>query len=44
MLFRSGEMATAIANGLTARQLSRAMRAHPTYGEGIAAAIEDAMR
>ena len=39
-----GEMATAIANGLTARQLSRAMRAHPTYGEGIAAAIEDAMR
>lgn len=39
-----GEMATAIANGLTARQLSLAMRAHPTYGEGIAAAIEDAMK
>lgn len=39
-----GEMATAIANGLTAEQLSRAMRAHPTYSEGIAAAIEDAMR
>lgn len=38
-----GEMATAIANGLTASQLSRAMRAHPTYGEGIAAAIADAM-
>ena len=39
-----GEMATAIANGLTARQLSKAMRAHPTYSEGIAEAIEDAMR
>ena len=39
-----GEMATAIANGLTAEQLSRAMRAHPTYSEGIAAAIEDAMK
>lgn len=39
-----GEMATAIANGLTAQQLSRAMRAHPTYSEGIAMAIEDAMR
>jgi dihydrolipoamide dehydrogenase len=35
-----GEMATAIANGLTAEQLSRAMRAHPTYSE----AIEDAMK
>ena len=39
-----GEMATAIANSLTAQQLSKAMRAHPTYSEGIAAAIEDAMR
>lgn len=38
-----GEMATAIANGLTATQLSLAMRAHPTYSEGIKAAIEDAM-
>lgn len=38
-----GEMATAIANGLTAAQLSFAMRAHPTYSEGIKAAIEDAM-
>ncbi|MFR4578506.1 MAG: hypothetical protein ACLT76_01510 [Clostridium fessum] len=27
------EMATAIANGLTAYQLSTAMRAHPTYSE-----------
>lgn len=39
-----GEMATAIANGLTAEQLMRAMRAHPTYSEGITAAIEDAMK
>lgn len=38
-----GEMATAIANGLTAYQLSTAMRAHPTYGEAIAKAIEDAL-
>ncbi len=39
-----GEMATAIANGLTAGQLSMAMRAHPTYSEAISAAISDAMR
>lgn len=39
-----GEMATAIANGLTAQQLSVAMRAHPTYSEGIKEAIEDAMK
>ncbi|MCI8951276.1 MAG: dihydrolipoyl dehydrogenase [Lachnospiraceae bacterium] len=39
-----GEMATAIANGLTAVQLSQAMRAHPTYSEGIKYAIEDAMK
>lgn len=36
-----GEMATAIANGLTARKLMLAMRAHPTYGEGIARAVEN---
>lgn len=35
------EMATAIANGLTARQLLFAMRAHPTYSEGITSAIEN---
>ncbi|MDR0925271.1 MAG: dihydrolipoyl dehydrogenase [Hungatella sp.] len=35
------EMATAIANGLTAEQLMLAMRAHPTYSEGIGAAIEN---
>lgn len=38
-----GEMATAIANGLTAGQLSMAMRAHPTYSEGISKAIANAM-
>lgn len=36
-----GEMATAIANGLTARKLMLAMRAYPTYGEGIAKATEN---
>lgn len=39
-----GEMATAIAAGLTARQLQMAMRAHPTYSEGIGMAIEDALQ
>ena len=39
-----GEMATAIANGLTAYQLSTAMRAHPTYSEAITEAIEDALK
>ena len=39
-----GEIATAIANGLTAEQMSFAMRAQPTYNEGIGVAIEDAMR
>lgn len=39
-----GELATAIANGLTAYQLSTAMRAHPTYSETISAAIEDALK
>ncbi|WP_194608675.1 dihydrolipoyl dehydrogenase [Clostridium vitabionis] len=39
-----GEMATAIANGLTAYQLTTAMRAHPTYSEAIAEAVEDALR
>lgn len=38
-----GEIATAIANGLTAQEMSFAMRAQPTYNEGIGAAIEDAM-
>lgn len=39
-----GEMATAIAAGLTAGQLQMAMRAHPTYSEGIGMAIEDAFK
>ena len=39
-----GEMATAIAAGLTASQLQMAMRVHPTYGEGIGRAIENAMK
>ncbi len=38
-----GEMATAIANGLTAYQLQMAMRAYPTYGEAVAKAIGDAL-
>lgn len=38
-----GEIATAIANGLTAQEMSFAMRAQPTYNEGIGSAIEDAM-
>jgi len=37
------EMSTAVAAGLNAGQLSMAMRAHPTYSEGITGAIEDAM-
>lgn len=37
-----GELATAIANGLTAEQLLKAVKAHPTFSEGIAEAVEDA--
>ena len=36
-----GELATAVANGLTSRQLMYAMRAHPTFNEAIASAVED---
>lgn len=36
-----GEMGTAISNKLTARQLLKAMRAHPTYNESVAEALED---
>ncbi|MBE5906680.1 MAG: dihydrolipoyl dehydrogenase [Lachnospiraceae bacterium] len=39
-----GEMATAIANGLTSRQLLYAMRAHPTYNEAIAMAVENSRK
>lgn len=36
-----GEMATAIANGLTSRQLMYAMRAHPTFNEAVSEAVEN---
>ena len=36
-----GELATAIANGLTSKQLMYAMRAHPTFNEAISEAIEN---
>lgn len=36
-----GELATAIANGLTSAQLMYAMRAHPTYNEAISCAVEN---
>lgn len=38
-----GEFVTAVANKLTAHDLIRGMRAHPTYNEGIGEALEDAM-
>ena len=37
-----GEMSTAIANKLTDKHLSKAMKAHPTYNEAIIEAVEDA--
>ena len=36
-----GELATAIANGLTSSQLMYAMRAHPTFNEAISCAVEN---
>ncbi len=39
-----GELATAIANGLTSRQLMYAMRAHPTFNEAVSEAVEDSRR
>lgn len=36
-----GELATAIANNLTSRQLMYAMRAHPTFNEAISNAVEN---
>ena len=38
-----GEFGTAVANHLTAGQLLKGMRAHPTYNEGVAEALEDAI-
>ncbi|MEG1505103.1 MAG: dihydrolipoyl dehydrogenase [Lachnospiraceae bacterium] len=37
-----GEFGTAVANELTAEQLLKAMRAHPTYNEAVGEALEDA--
>ena len=39
-----GEMATALANGLTSTQLLYAMRAHPTFNEAISCAVEDSRK
>lgn len=36
-----GELGTAVANRLTVGQLLKAMRAHPTYNEGIGEALEE---
>lgn len=36
-----GELATALANGLTSAQLMYAMRAHPTFNEAISCAVEN---
>lgn len=36
-----GELATAVANRLTVKALLKAMKAHPTYNEGVAEALED---
>jgi len=36
-----GEVGTAIANRLTAHQMLKAMRAHPTYNEAVGEALED---
>lgn len=36
-----GELVTAVVNHMTAEQLLKGMRAHPTYNEGLAEALED---
>ena len=36
-----GEFVTAITNGLTAEQMLKGMRSHPTYNEGIGEALEE---
>ncbi len=35
------ELTEAVVNGLTARQLARVMRPHPTFEEAVSAAVED---
>ena len=37
-----GELSTAIANKLTDKDLTKAMKAHPTYNEALVEAVEDA--
>ena len=36
-----GEFGNAVANGFTVEQLLKAMRAHPTYNEGVGEALQD---
>ena len=36
-----GELVTAVVNRMTVQQLLKGMRAHPTYNEGIAEALEE---
>ena len=38
-----GELVTAVVNRMTAQQLIKGMCAHPTYNEGVAEALEDAV-
>ncbi|MDY3022321.1 MAG: dihydrolipoyl dehydrogenase, partial [Oliverpabstia sp.] len=38
-----GELVTAIVNRMTVHQLLKGMRAHPTYNEAVAEALEDAV-
>lgn len=38
-----GEFVTAVANKLTAHDMLKGMRAHPTYNEGVGEALEDAI-
>ena len=38
-----GELATAVANHMSAEDLLRAMRAHPTVNESIGEAAEDSL-
>lgn len=39
-----GEIAVAIANGLTVDELKNIVRAHPTFEEGIGEALENAVK
>ena len=38
------EISSAIANGLTVKQLLRSMRPHPTFNEALTDALNDADR